>query len=116
MRNLGGAIGIAVVNTWLTDMTRIQVARFGESLGEAGRRAPELLERLADYTRQLTPDAAIATLQAQGEVVELIIRHAMTLAFNDIFRWMAWAFAAALVLVPFCRPPATRQTAPVESH
>jgi hypothetical protein len=28
MRNLGGAIGIAVVNTWLGDNTRIHVARF----------------------------------------------------------------------------------------
>jgi hypothetical protein len=29
MRNLGGAIGIAVVNTWLGDNTRLHVARLG---------------------------------------------------------------------------------------
>ncbi|HTD28032.1 MAG TPA: hypothetical protein VK660_01450 [Xanthomonadaceae bacterium] len=29
MRNLGGAIGIAVVNTWLQDYARINVARIG---------------------------------------------------------------------------------------
>jgi hypothetical protein len=31
MRNLGGAIGIAVVNTWLGDFARIHVQRFGEA-------------------------------------------------------------------------------------
>jgi MFS transporter, DHA2 family, multidrug resistance protein len=117
MRNLGGAIGIAVVNTWLTDMTRIQVARFGESLGEPGRLAPELLARLAQYTGQSNPDSALAMLQAQAEVVHEVIRQSMTLAFNDIFRLMAWAFAVALILVPFCRPSlASRQAPPVESH
>lgn len=34
MLNLGGAVGIAVVNTWLADQTRIHVARMGESLGQ----------------------------------------------------------------------------------
>ncbi len=116
MRNLGGALGIAVVNTWLGDMTRIQVARFGESLGEAGRVAPEFVERLAHYIRQVNPDSALAALQAQSEVAQVIVRHSMTLAFNDIFRLMAWAFAAALILVPFCRPAPTRQAPPLESH
>ena len=45
MRNLGGAIGIAVVNTWLADNTRIQAARMGESLGEAGRTRARLRRR-----------------------------------------------------------------------
>jgi DHA2 family multidrug resistance protein len=116
MRNLGGAIGIAVVNTWLGDMTRIQVARFGESLGEPGRLAPEFLERLAQYTSQANPDSALALLQAQGEVVQVVIRQSMTLAFNDVFRLMAWAFAAALILVPFCRPAQNRQAPVLESH
>ncbi|BCQ58585.1 hypothetical protein PBOI14_03350 [Pseudomonas sp. Boi14] len=33
MRNLGGAIGIATVNTWLQDDARTQVLRLSESLG-----------------------------------------------------------------------------------
>jgi hypothetical protein len=43
MRNLGGAVGIAIVNTWLQNYTRLQVARMGESLGEAGRHAPDMM-------------------------------------------------------------------------
>jgi MFS transporter, DHA2 family, multidrug resistance protein len=104
MRNLGGAIGIAVVTTWLGDFTRINVARFGEALGEAGRQAPDFLRGFADYIGQTTADSAHALLQAQGEIARVATLNATTLAFNDIFRLMSWVFFAALVMVPFCRP------------
>jgi DHA2 family multidrug resistance protein len=104
MRNLGGAIGIAVVTTWLGDFTRINVARLGESLGEPGRNATGFLGHLADYIGRTTPDGAHALLQAQAEIVRVAVSDSTTLAFNDIFRVMSWVFFAALVMVPFCRP------------
>ena len=45
MRNLGGAIQIAVVNTWPQDNARIAMARFGEALGH---RAQALNDAIAD--------------------------------------------------------------------
>ncbi|HWT51181.1 MAG TPA: DHA2 family efflux MFS transporter permease subunit, partial [Caulobacter sp.] len=57
MRNLGGAIGIAVVNTWLGDNARIHVARLGEALGEAGRSGTDALSTLAGRIAERTPDA-----------------------------------------------------------
>jgi MFS transporter, DHA2 family, multidrug resistance protein len=116
MRNLGGAIGIAVVNTWLGDNTRIHLARMGESLGEAGRAAPDFVAGLAARLGQVTPDPAHALLLAQGELAQLVGRHAMTLAFNDVFRLMSWLFLAALVMVPFCRPPPMNAPPPVDAH
>ena len=104
MRNLGGAIGIAVVTTWLGDFTRINVARLGETLGEQGRNATDFLGSLTDYISRTTPDSAHALLQAQAEIVRVAVSDSMTLAFNDIFRVMSWVFFAALVMVPFCRP------------
>jgi MFS transporter, DHA2 family, multidrug resistance protein len=104
MRNLGGAIGIAVVTTWLGDFTRINVARLGEALGEPGRSATTFLSELADYIGRTTPDSAHALLQAQAEIVRVAVADSTTLAFNDIFRLMSWVFLAALVMVPFCRP------------
>lgn len=104
MRNLGGAVGIAVVTTWLQDFTRINVARLGEALGEQGRSATDFLSNLASYIGRTTPDSAHALLQAQAEVVRVATAQSMTLAFNDIFRLMSWVFFAALVMVPFCRP------------
>jgi DHA2 family multidrug resistance protein len=116
MRNLGGAIGIAVVNTWLQDETRFHVARFGESLGEAARSAPGTIAELAARIGGTTADASHALLVAQAELAHVIARASLTLAFNDVFRLMAWMFIAALVLVPLCRPAATITAAPADAH
>jgi len=115
MRNLGGAIGIAVVNTWLGDNTRIQAARMGESLGEAGRRAPDFVAALAGRIGQSAGDPSQAVEVARGELARLVGRQALTLSFDEVFRTMAWIFLAALVMVPFCRP--APNTAPaVDAH
>jgi len=111
MRNLGGAIGIAVVNTWLADDTRYHVQRFGEALGAPGGRGAEFLTGLAAQISRTTSDAAQAMLMAQGELTKVVARESLTLAFNDVFRLMAWIFLAALIIVPFCRMP--KDAAPV---
>ena len=54
----------------------------------------------------VTPDGANAAQMARGLFAHMVGREAQTLAFDDIFRTLAWIFIAALVLVPFCRPPA----------
>lgn len=112
MRNLGGAIGIAVVNTWLGDQTRIHVARFGEGLGMAGGHAREIVGGLASQFGQLTADPTRAMLMAQAELAKVVGRAALTSAFNEVFQLMAWIFLAALVMVPFCRPAPNPAAAP----
>ncbi len=104
MRNLGGAVGIAIVNTWLSDQARIHVARLGETLGEAGRHASELVAVLAARIGEYVTDPQLASLMAQAQLGQLASREALTLAFGEVFRIMAWLFLAALVMVPFCRP------------
>ncbi|MGO4261923.1 DHA2 family efflux MFS transporter permease subunit [Lysobacter sp. TAB13] len=116
MRNLGGALGIAIVNTWLGDQTRIHAAHFGESLGEAGRHASGFIADLAAKVGALTPDPAQALLIAQGEMAKVVARQSLTLAFNDVFRLMAWMFAAALIMVPFCRPAVSNAPPPADAH
>jgi MFS transporter, DHA2 family, multidrug resistance protein len=104
MRNLGGAIGIAVVNTWLQDQTRIHVARLGEALGEGGRQGADFVSAFAQRVQQYTPDPAHAVAIAQGEFAKLAAKASLTLAFNEVFSLMSWMFIGALILVPFCRP------------
>ena len=117
MRNLGGAIGIAVVNTWLQDGARIQAARFGEALGENARGAPDFIQGLAVQLGQVTADPARALLLARGELAALVGRYALTQAFDEVFRTMAWMFFLALVMVPFCKPPRANAAAPPpEAH
>ena len=115
MRNLGGAIGIAVVNTWLADNTRIAAARIGAALGEPGRRAPDFVAALGERIGQTAGDPFQALGLARGELARIVGRQALTLSFDEVFRTMAWMFLIALVMVPFCRP--APNTAPaVDAH
>jgi len=117
MRNLGGAIGIAVVNTWLQDNTRIQAARFGEALGAKERIADDMVGSLSQQLSAMTPDPDHAVLLAQGLVAQLVGREALTVAFNDVFRLMSWIFVGALLMIPLIRPSkAVPAAAPVEVH
>jgi DHA2 family multidrug resistance protein len=104
MRNLGGAVGIAVVNTWLQDQARIHAARLGETLGEAGRHASEAIGALAARIGDYVTDPQLALLMAKAQFGQIATREATTLAFGEVFRIMSWIFIAALVMVPFCRP------------
>ena len=103
MRNLGGAIGIALVNTWLQDNARIAMARFGEALGRTPQAFNEAVAGIAQRLATVTPDPAQALLQAQGLVGRAVSQQALAIAFDDVFRLMAWMFVAALVMVPFAK-------------
>lgn len=117
MRNLGGAIGIAVVNTWLQDNARTQAARFGEALGHNSQSASQAVSELSFRLSAATPDPAQSHLLAQKLLANLIGQQSLTLAFDEVFRLMAWIFVAALVMVPFCRSSGSGGAAPAaESH
>jgi DHA2 family multidrug resistance protein len=116
MRNLGGAIGIATVNTWLQDNARIDASRIGQTLGEAGRRAPDFLAVMTDRIAAATSDPTHAGRLAGAEFSQLVARAALTSAFNDVFRVMAWMFLAAIVMAPFCRPLPSTPVAPAAAH
>ncbi len=112
MRNLGGAIGIAIVNTWLQDYARIQGFRFNEMLGRGEGVAHDIVGELAQRFSSVTPDPAHALLLAQGMLNRVVERQSLTIAFDDVFRLMAWMFFAALLMVPFARPSPARTTTP----
>ena len=107
MRNLGGAIGIAVVNTWLLDNARIAMARFGEALGQNPQAFNEAVAGLSQRLAAVTPDPAQALLQAQGMIGRAVSQQALSIAFDDVFRLMSWMFVAALVMVPFAKRAAS---------
>ncbi|KEQ53544.1 DHA2 family efflux MFS transporter permease subunit [Sphingobium chlorophenolicum] len=104
MRNLGGAIGIAVVNTWLQDNSRIAASRIGEAMGHRQQGAQDMVTALATRFSTQFPDPVVATTLAKAQLARLIGQHAVTLAFNDAFRLMCWMFLGALMLVPLCKP------------
>jgi DHA2 family multidrug resistance protein len=113
MRNLGGAIGIAAVTTWLQDFGRLHGERFGEALGHADTSA---LAAAASHLSRLTPDPAHAQRLLQGELAQVVTQQALTQAFADVFYLIAALFAVALVIVPFCRTVILSDNTPVETH
>ncbi|MGO9930240.1 MAG: DHA2 family efflux MFS transporter permease subunit [Steroidobacteraceae bacterium] len=116
MRNLGGAIGIAVVNTWLQDNARIEAARIGEALGRSAQAANDAVTALAQRLAAATPDATQALQLAQKLFGREVGQQALALAFDDVFRLMAWMFVAALVMVPFAKSAPAAAVSPAAAH
>jgi DHA2 family multidrug resistance protein len=100
MRNLGGAIGIAVVTTWIQDSVRINAERFGEALDHANT---SVLAEAARRVSTLSADAAHARLMLDGALAQVVGREALTQAFRDVFLAMAAMFVIALLIVPFAK-------------
>ena len=113
MRNLGGAIGIAAITTWLQDFGRIHGERFGEALAHASTSG---LAHAVARISTVTPDHLHARALLQGELAQLVTRQALTQAFDDVFFLMAALFAAALIIVPFCKTVIFSDDMPVEGH
>ncbi|MGX9105052.1 MFS transporter, partial [Escherichia coli] len=76
MRNLGGAIGIAVVNTWLQDATRLHALRLSEALGQSARGAEEMVAKLTHGIGQIVGDPHRASLAADAILAKLVGREA----------------------------------------
>jgi DHA2 family multidrug resistance protein len=55
-------------------------------------------------------------MAARGEFARVVSRYALTTAFDEVFRTMAWVFLAALVMVPFCRPAPQTTSPPPDAH
>lgn len=64
----------------------------------------------------VTPDPDRALLMALGLISHVVARESLTIAFNDVFRLMAWMFFCALVMVPFCRPAKAPPPSPADAH
>jgi DHA2 family multidrug resistance protein len=113
MRNLGGAIGIAAVTTWLQDFGRIHGERFGEALASGNTsRLASAVARLAGAT----PDPHHARALLNGELAQIVTEQALTQAFQDVFFLIAALFAAALIIVPFCKTIILSDSAPTTAH
>ena len=95
MRNLGGAIGIALCGTVLNDRTNLHYSRLADHLNNANLAMSDFVQRsAANFTVQgISPDAALAR------------REARTQAFSDAFYLIMIGFLLAAQLVPLMKKP-----------
>lgn len=102
MRNLGGAIGLAAINTALTHRMDMHYLRISESLTAARGAAVGMLDGLSSRLQPLLDGGA--DLAALKFLSQLSRREAMTMAFGDVLLMMASVFALGLVLLPLLQP------------
>ncbi|MGH6943571.1 MAG: DHA2 family efflux MFS transporter permease subunit, partial [Geminicoccaceae bacterium] len=106
MRNLGGAIGLAALNTVLINRLDLHFARLAEHVNLARPIVQDRLDELAAALGSvLSGDPQLAAARI---LKDLVMREATVLTFNDALLLMAVAFASALVFMPLVRRPARR--------
>ena len=89
MRNLGGAIGLAAINTWFNDRLDLHLQRLHEAVNPANIAAGETLSNLA--TRFPGSDAKAQALAALTHMVRL---QAEVMSYADVFLMLTVLFVA----------------------
>ncbi len=98
-RNLGGAIGLAVMNTLMTQQNKFHYAVMREHVTAGSPPAEALLGALrARFTAAGLPNPDIAALK---QVYGLLMREAQVMTMNDLYQVLAALFLLALFLMPW---------------
>ncbi len=114
MRNLGGAVGIAVSAAILNDQTNGHFQRIAARLTPANDAMARTLHAIAGRYAVLPVGPQLADQAALHRLWSLAYREASTLAYADAFRAVMVAFIVATLLVPLLRkvtPPASTPAA-----
>jgi DHA2 family multidrug resistance protein len=101
-RNLGGAVGLAIINTLINNRTDLHLARLHEQVTWASATAVERLATITQGFSALGPDAERAALK---QLALLVRREAVVMAFADVFYLLTFLFAAMLLALPLMTRP-----------
>lgn len=117
MRNLGGAIGIAICGTLLNDRTNLHFLHLAENLNSGNLAMREMLHKTsARFTVLNGGDALRGHTIALRKLWSLTYREAQVLSFADSFLVIAVCFGAGALLVPMLRKVATPASPPADAH
>ena len=101
-RNLGGAVGLAVINTELTSRSREHFARLAEQVDFGNREAIGWLKSVgANYKSYGLDGTQIALQKLSG----MVMQQAWILSFIDIFTGLTVLFGSLVLLVAFMKKP-----------
>ncbi len=96
-RNLGGAVGLAIINTTMNQRFDLHIQRLHEDVNWASPTAVERLNNMTGAFQSLGSNAGAAALQ---QLSALVRRQAFTLAIADIFLLLTVLFMSILLLMP----------------
>ena len=110
-RNLGGAVGLAVINTILTNRQVMHYERLSESI-RWGRGIVE--DRMAGMAALMNAHGLDGSMTALSQMAQIVNREASVMSFVDVFLFLTVLFAALVLLSVFIQKPATGVK--VEAH
>ena len=101
-RNLGGAVGLAIINTVMNSRMDLHLARLHEAVSWGKPPAEETLANMTGALSSLGSDAGAAALSKLAGIVR---RQAMTMAIADVFLLLTFLFIGIILLLPLMRKP-----------
>nr|WP_279237465.1 DHA2 family efflux MFS transporter permease subunit [Dyella sedimenti] len=116
MRNLGGAIGIAVCATILNDRTNLHFYRMAEHLNAGNEAMDGYLAQAGGRLAELGSNAAEAGDGALHQLWLLAYREAQTLSYADAFLAIMLCFVIATALVPLMRKVTPPKAPSADAH
>jgi DHA2 family multidrug resistance protein len=116
MRNLGGAVGIAVSGAILNGRTNFHFHAIASHLTPANGPMERMVDTLTERYAAISGSLQDAHTAALKSLWQLAYREASTMAYADAFRVIMIAFVAATLLVPLLRNIAPVQAPAQDAH
>src|SRR2546430_4983703 len=107
-RNLGGALGLAVINQVLNERTDLHITRLQERVTWGNATATETLNMLTQRLQGMS-DAA---LMAMKQLSQIVHRQAVVMGYGDAFFMLTVFYFGLSVLVMVLKKPASVSTEP----
>jgi DHA2 family multidrug resistance protein len=108
-RNLGGAVGLAIINTVLTDRGALHAERLREALNWAN---PEALRQLALMEANLDAQGLNGSKAALAQMAGRVTEQATVMSFVDVFVLLTAVFVGLAVMALLMKPPPKGVKAP----
>src|SRR6266700_1456641 len=104
MRNLGGAVGLAVINTVLNERTDLHISRLHERVNWGNATATETLNM---FTQRLQ-GMGDASLMAMKQLSQIVHRQAVVMGYGDAFFMLTiFYFGLSVLVMLMKKPPAS---------
>jgi MFS transporter, DHA2 family, multidrug resistance protein len=107
-RNLGGAVGLAIINEVLNDRTDLHISRLQDRVHWGNATATEMLDMLT----QRMKGVGDAPLMALKQLSLIVHRQAVVMGYSDTFFMLTVFYCGLSLLVLLLRKPAALSSAP----
>ena len=101
-RNLGGAVGLACINTLINDRWDLHLARLHESVAWGHEQAERTLQALTGAYASMGSDAA---LSATKRLAMIVRQQALVMSLSDVFLALTCLFLALVAVTPLMSRP-----------